>query len=112
MRMKSWLVAVLASAGMTVAPASGALSAERTVKVSNGSPSVITELYVSPSDLGDYGENVLGSALRIQPGGSTRVTFEDGGACVFDFQAVTGDEDMFTGRNIDVCASPEFKLPQ
>ena len=110
--MKSWLVAVLAGAGVTFVSVSGVLSAERTVKIANGSPSVIVEVYVSPPDLGDYGENILGSALRIQPGGSTKVTFEDGGACVFDFQAVTGDEDMFTGRNIDICANAEFKLPQ
>ena len=110
--MKSWLVAVLAGAGVTFVSVTGVFSAERTVKIANGSSSVIVEVYVSPPDLGDYGENVLGSALRIQPGGSTKVTFEDGGACVFDFQAVTGDEDMFTGRSIDVCASPEFKLPQ
>ena len=110
--MKSWLVAVLAGAGVAFVSVSGVLSAERTVKIANGSSSVIVEVYVSPPDLGDYGENILGSALRIQPGGSTKVTFEDGGACVFDFQAVTGDEDMFTGRNIDVCAAGEFKLPQ
>jgi len=110
--MKSLISAAVAAAAMAFVCLSGALAAERTVKVGNGSSSVITELYVSPPDLGDYGENVLGSAIRIQPGGSARVTFEDGGACVFDFQAVTGDEDMFTGRNIDVCAAGEFKLPQ
>jgi hypothetical protein len=110
--MKSWVVTALLGAALAAVSFSGVSAAERTVKVGNGSSSVIVELYVSPPDLGDYGENILGSALRIQPGGSTRVTFEDGGACAFDFQAVTGDEDMFTARNVDVCANAEFKLPQ
>lgn len=110
--MRSWVFTALFGVALAVVSFSGAFAAERTVKISNGSSSVITELYVSPPDLGDYGENILGSALRVQPGGNAKVTFEDGGACIFDFQAVTGDEDMFTGRNIDVCASGEFKLPQ
>jgi hypothetical protein len=110
--MRSWVFTAFLGAALAGVSFSGAFAAERTVKVGNGSSSVIVELYVSPPDLGDYGENVLGSALRIQPGGSAKVTFEDGGACAFDFQAVTGDEDMFTGRNIDVCATGEFKLPQ
>lgn len=109
--MKS-LVSAAAAGAMALVCLSGAFAAERTVKIGNGSSSVIIEVYVSPPDLGDYGENLLGSATRIQPGGSARVSFEDGGACRFDFQAVTGDEDMFTGRNIDVCAAGEFKLPQ
>jgi hypothetical protein len=110
--MKSWVFAVLVSAGIVIVSLSGACAGERKVKVTNTSHSIIIELYVSPPEIGDYHANILGSATKIQPGASATVAFEDNGACAFDFQAVTGDEDMFTARNVDVCATPEFKLPQ
>jgi hypothetical protein len=110
--MKSWVFAALIGAGIVVVSFSGARAGDRKITVSNGSSSIITELYVSPPDIGDYQANILGGATKIQPGASVTVAFEDGGACAFDFQAVTGDEDMFTARNVDVCANPAFKLPQ
>lgn len=110
--MKSWVFAVLVGAGIFAVSLSGACAGERKIKVTNGSASIINELYASPPDLGDYQANILGGVTKIQPGASVSVSFEDGGACAFDFQAVTGDEDMFTARNINVCTAPEFKLPQ
>jgi hypothetical protein len=110
--MKSWVFTVLVGAGVFVVSLSGACAGERKIKVTNASSSIINELYVSPPDIGDYQANILGGAMKIQPGASVTVNFEDGGACAFDFQGVTGDEDMFTARNVDVCAAPEFKLPQ
>lgn len=110
--MKSWVFAVLIGAGISIVSLSGACAGERNIKVTNGSSSIIVELYASPPDLGDYQANILGGVTKIQPGASVTVSFEDNGACAFDFQAVTGDEDMFTARSVDVCAAPEFKLPQ
>ena len=110
--MKSWVFAALIGAGIVVVSFSGACAGERKIKVTNGSSSIIVELYVSPPEVGDYQANILGSATKIQPGASVTVALEDGRACAFDFQALTGDEDMFTARNVDVCAAPEFKLPQ
>lgn len=110
--MKSWVFAGLIGTGIIIVSLSGACAAERKVKVTNASSSIITELYVSPPDIGDYQANLLGGVSKIQSGASFTVTFDDGGACAFDFQAVTGDDDMFTARNVDVCAAPEFKLPQ
>jgi hypothetical protein len=110
--MKSWVFAALICAGVVIVSLSGACAGERKIKVTNGSSSIINELYASPPDLGDYQANILGGVTKIQPGASVTVSFEDGGGCAFDFQGVTGDEDMFTARNVDVCAAPEFKLPQ
>ncbi|BCJ90491.1 hypothetical protein IZ6_12260 [Terrihabitans soli] len=110
--MKSWVFTALVCAGIVIVSLSGACAGERKIKVTNGSSSIIVELYASPPELGDYQANILGGATKIAPGASASVTFEDGGACAFDFQAVTGDEDMFTARNVDICASPDVKLPQ
>jgi hypothetical protein len=110
--MKSWVFAALIGAGIVIVSLSGACAGERKIKVTNASSSIIVELYVSPPDVGDYQANILGGVTKIQPGASASLAFEDGGACAFDFQAVTGDEDMFTARNVDVCASPDVKLPQ
>jgi hypothetical protein len=110
--MKSWVFAALIGAGIVVVSLSGACAAERKIKVTNASSSIITELYFSPPEVGDYQANILGGVTTIQGGSSVTVSFEDGGACAFDFQAVTGDDDMFTARNVDVCATPEVKLPQ
>jgi len=109
--MRSWVFAGLVGAGSVVVALSGICAAERQIKVINTSSSIITELYVSKPDIDDYGTNLLAGA-RIQSGASSTVTFGDGDACVFDFQAVTGDEDMFTARGVDVCAAPDLKLPQ
>ena len=109
--MRSWMFAGLVGAGIVIVGLSGACAAERQVRVTNDSSSVISELYVSKPEVDDYGVNLL-TASKIQSGTASTITIEDGGACVFDFQAVTGDEDMFTARNVDVCATPELKLPQ
>ncbi len=109
--MRSWVFAGLVGVGVAVVAISGACAADRQITIVNGSASIIVELYVSKPEIDDFGADLLNHA-KIQSGSSSRVTFEDGGACVFDFQAVTGDEDMFTARNVDVCAIPELKLPQ
>lgn len=110
--MKSWVFAVLVGAGVAVVSLSGACAGERKVKVTNSSQQIVTEIYAAPADTGDYKENVLGSAVRIQSGGTATVTFDDAGACAFDFQAITGDDDMLVALNVDVCAVPEFTLSQ
>lgn len=109
--MNPWVFAGLVGTGICIVSISGACAGERQIQVSNTSTQTITELYASPPDLGDYGVNLLGTA-KIRSGQSTPVSFEDGGACAFDFQAVTGDDDMFTARNVDVCAASEVTLPQ
>jgi hypothetical protein len=109
--MNSWVFAGLVSAGVVVVSLSGACAGERKITVANASSQTIVELYASPPELGDYGVNLLGVA-KIRSGQTTTVRFDDTGACAFDFQAVTGDDDMFTARNVDVCKSPEVTLPQ
>ena len=68
--MKSWVFAALVSAGIVIVSLSGACATERKVKVTNGSSSIITELYVSPPEIGDYQANLLGGVSKIQPGAS------------------------------------------
>jgi hypothetical protein len=110
--MKSWVFAALVGAGVVVVSLSGAGAAERKIKVSNGSLQIIKEIYAAPADTGDYRENLLSAAVRLQPNGTATVAFDDGGVCTFDLQAVTGDDDMFTARTVDVCTSGEVKFPQ
>ncbi len=108
--MKSWAFAVLVGAGVAVVSLSGACASERQVTVSNTSAQVVVDVFAAPTDSGDYRDNLLGSANRIQAGGSAQVTVDTATTCVFDFQAFTGDDDMLMALKVDVCAGAEAVL--
>ena len=103
------LLAMLAAAPMAWAqssrhpapPASRPL-ADRELTVANRASLPATELYVSPNDASDWGDERLAGAV-VAPGKSFRIRLGRIRACLFDIQFVYRDGSREELHDLDVC---------
>jgi hypothetical protein len=92
---------VLGLAG--IAPGAGA--AGRTLTVDNHSRQPINQLYVSPAEADQWGEDRLGDQ-DLMPGRSVRVDLGRARSCAFDVQIVYDDASREERHGVDVCHRP------
>lgn len=75
----------------------------------NNSSFTIVELYASPSDVGDWEEDILGRDI-LEAGESARVTIRDGRrACEYDLRIVFDDGDEITDTT-DLCETASYRV--
>ena len=111
------LAAVIAAFALATLPALSpgrALADERDFTLVNGSPQVIMEVYVGPSDSNEWGNDVLGSDV-LTPGNSVAIYFSgsDGnaGKCLYDIRVVAqnGGEGRMMGVNLCTTSTVTFQ---
>lgn len=97
--LKSGLFALLAiSAG-----AAPALAEDLTFTLNNGTSAAVTEFYLSPANVGDWEENLLGQDA-LPSGAATDVTVADGRAtCTYDIKTVFKDGSEIDDRGVNLC---------
>jgi len=71
---------------------------------------IIAELYVSPADDDEWGEDVLGRDI-LKDGEKVEITFSRREkACKWDLKIVDEDDDSVTWEDIDLCKASEITL--
>jgi hypothetical protein len=71
--------------------------------IKNDTEDTITELYVSPSDDDDWGEDLLGDE-ELEPGDSIDIAIDDESEeCEYDIQAVFEDDSVEEDEEVDLC---------
>lgn len=93
--------------GLTVAMltlgAAQAHAEDLTFTLNNGTGAAVVEFYLSPAEVDDWEENLLGDDA-LSAGASTDVTVADGRTtCVYDIKTVFKDGDVVDDRGIDLC---------
>ena len=77
----------------------------RDFKLTNGTGRVISELYISPTNVNDWEEDVLGVDV-LADGAETPVHFVDAvDECVYDLKIVHDDGDAAIWKGINLCES-------
>ncbi|WP_207779187.1 hypothetical protein [Zavarzinia aquatilis] len=90
------LLAISASAGP-------ALAEDLTFTLNNATGAAVTEFYLSPANVDDWEENLLGNDA-LPAGTATDVTVADGRTtCLYDIKTVFKDGDEVDDRGIDLC---------
>ena len=75
----------------------------------NASSFAIVELYASPSNVGEWEEDILGRDI-LDAGESARVTIRDGRrACEYDLKIVFEDGDEITDTT-DLCETESYRV--
>ena len=75
----------------------------------NNSSFVIVELYASPSNVGEWEEDILGRDI-LDAGESARVSIRDGRrACEYDLKIVFDDGDEITDTT-DLCDTGSYRV--
>ncbi len=70
----------------------------------------VIEFYASPSDVGDWEEDILGLDI-LASGDSTEVTIADGRTqCEYDLRFVFEDGDVVEDGGIDLCETGSYTL--
>jgi hypothetical protein len=88
-------------AGRSAAPASTQTN-DPSFRVVNRSPSVVQEIYASPSSLPNWGQDRLGAEV-VQPGASYIVRLPVDGHCVYDVRVVYEGGRSEEKRNLNTC---------
>jgi len=93
--------------GLTVAMltlgAAQAHAEDLTFTLNNGTGAAVVEFYLSPAEVDNWEENLLGDDA-LSAGASTDVTVADGRTtCVYDIKTVFKDGDVVDDRGIDLC---------
>ena len=102
----------IAMALSTVVVSATAVHADpRDFVLNNGSAFIINEVYVSPSNVTEWGEDVLGRDILLQ-GESVTITFSrfTEGDCLYDIKVIadTGDEGQLNQVNLCETANVTF----
>ena len=90
--------------------ASGVASGAAAFSLVNRSGRVITQLYATPSALGNWGPELLGPRGAIPPGAGRSVERAPG-ACVYDLRVVYADGGVEDRKGLDTCATPRIGMP-
>jgi hypothetical protein len=87
----------------------GALADDLVFRFDNNSSYTVVELYASPSDVGEWEEDILGRDVLVS-GESARVTIADGRrACEYDMRIVFEDGDMIEDTT-DLCETESYAV--
>lgn len=98
-RAVPWLCLLLACAAL---PARAGPEPERDAVIVNRAHRPVQEIYISPANVDEWGEERLGDH-RIAPGESTRIRLGHLHDCAFDVQAVYDDASEEERHGVDLC---------
>lgn len=85
------------------AGAAPAIAEDLTFTLNNGTNAAVTEFYLSPANVGNWEENLLGDDA-LSSGTSTDVTVADGRTtCIYDIKTVFKDGSEIDDRGINLC---------
>ncbi|MFA5122228.1 hypothetical protein [Zavarzinia sp.] len=111
MRIQFWLQGGLALFAVSVS-AAPALAEDLTFKLLNSTSVAVTEFYLSPTNVNDWEENLLGDDT-LSAGTSTSVTVADGRkTCTYDIKSVFKDGDVVEDRGVNLCELGSYTLHQ
>jgi len=100
--------AVAALMLLSAAPAS-AQTVEFTL-INNSSQS-LHYFYTNPSNMDDWGDDLLGEDGTLEPGDQGTVTIGDGSdQCLYDFRFETGEGSLLEVMEVDICALDSYTL--
>ena len=101
-RVSTSLVLAGALAIATVLPASADI---RSFTVWNNTGTSIAKLFVSPFEIVDWGDDVLGTDV-LSPDEGWEVMFDrfDAGKCLYDIKVITKDGNEVKAIGVDLCA--------
>jgi len=105
------LAALLLSAALLLGPSGAAAQDERNFTLQNSSGSNLVVLQLSPTNVTNWGPNILRSP--VGPGQSTRVTFGGGGGfvpCQYDIRVTMQDGQVGTSTQ-DLCTLDVVMFP-
>lgn len=96
-------------AAVAVLMPAGAFADELVFRFDNNSSYTVVELYASPSDVGEWEEDILGRDV-LESGESARVTIADGRrACEYDLRVVFEDGDSIEDTT-DLCETESYAV--
>jgi hypothetical protein len=105
--MRKFLGAALAAA--MLAPVSSALAQDLVFMLDNQSSYDIYEFYASPSDVGDWEDDILGRDV-LPSGQAVRITIADARTqCEYDVLVVFEDGDELTDT-VDLCETGSYTV--
>ena len=100
--------ALAALALLTAAPAS-AQTVEFTL-INNSSQS-LHYFYTNPTNMDDWGDDLLGEDGTLEPGEQGTVTIGDGSdQCEYDFRFETGEGNLLEVPAVDICTLDSYTL--
>ena len=99
---------MLPASADTARPTQGPLG-ERGLVVVNHAKVPIVQLYVSPADSDNWGDERLGNS-NIDPGGSFHVRLGRGRGCSFDVQVIYDNASHEESLGVDVCKARQLAL--
>ena len=106
--MRSWFTSraagTLLALLMVAVTASTAFADPRDFTLVNNTGSVISEVYVSPSNLTDWGEDVLGRDVLL-PGENVDIVFQKftPGNCLYDVKVITDEGNEGELDQVNLC---------
>lgn len=104
MKMQSLGLCLLLLASQT------ALAEDLTFKVTNGSNTVLTEFYASPTGVNNWEEDILGVDV-LNPGESADITIADGrGTCTYDLLSAFSDGDKVEEAGVNLCDTGSYTI--
>lgn len=100
--MRNLMLAAVAAAAFML-PAAAQAQDGRDFELTNGTGRTISELYISPTNVNDWEEDVLGVDTLAEMG-STVIHFQDTvDECVYDIKIVHDDGDAAIWKGINLC---------
>lgn len=108
--MKQVTLAMMATVVAVMAGSAAVMAGDQDFHLVNKTGLTIDEFYVSPSNVNDWEEDVLG--VDVLPNGeSVDVAFSrDEEACVWDLKIVDEEGDAVVWNKIDLCKASEITL--
>jgi len=104
--------AALFLAVLGLAFAGNAAAEDLEFELSNDTSGVITEFYASPSDVGDWEEDILGADV-LGAGESVTITIADGRTqCEYDMKFVFDDGSETTVAAEDLCETGSYTITE
>lgn len=109
MKIRSRLL--IATAALVLMTASApAFADDLELTLSNMSSYVVVEFYASPSDVGDWEEDILGTDV-LGSEESVEITIADGRTqCSYDLRFVFDDGDVVDRSGVDLCETESYTL--
>lgn len=97
------LIAALAVSAALAGTSTGALAADRWVKIFNNTSTTVYRFYASPNNTNSWGQDRLGRK-QIPSGYNSTINLNGaGGGCIFDIRAEFTDGDSLEKYGINVC---------
>ena len=97
-------------AAVAVAFSASATAQDLDFTLYNKSSYDVVEFYASPSNVGDWEEDILGADI-LPSGDSVRITIADGRTqCEYDLRYVFEDGDVVDDAGIDLCDTGSYTL--